>query len=133
MRSYWSVMYVGPHHGVFIKKLERLASFHVQELERERFIWDDEKVECSCFYVEHDANCWDDLVLEILQVARNIFPCWNVTIGKDEMHGETSKNLDGSSAEYQQRISGHRNIQWTIKKSQSYARMKWLNGQADKW
>ena len=133
MRSHWSVMYGGPHHGVFIKKIERLAGIKATELDCERFVWNDEKIEHSTFYVEHQASTWEEFVLEMLHTARLVFPVWNITIGAKSLEGLTSPHLSGPNVEYQQRISGHREIKWEINAFQQYQRMSWLNGQPNRW
>ena len=133
MQSYWSVTYTGPHHGPFIKKLERLAGFKALELERERFILNDEKIEHSMFVVQHDSQCWQDLVIEILDTAQAIFPVWNVTIGSKALSGETSRNMGGPNVEYQMRLSGHHSMTWEVSEAQNYKRKRRLGEQPDRW
>lgn len=129
MRSYWSATYSGPHHGVFVKKLERLAGIKAVELERERFTLDDEKLEHASFFVEHHAPGWSELVLELLRVAHLICPTWTVTIGDQSLVGAAGPHLVGGS----QRITGQRELRWEITQSQQYQRMTWLGGQPDRW
>ncbi|HEY8027333.1 MAG TPA: hypothetical protein VIF60_22510 [Burkholderiaceae bacterium] len=133
MQSCWSATYVGPHHGTYIKKLERLAGFDVVALERERFIVNEEKIEHSTFLVNHDSNCWQDLVIEILHTAQLIFPVWKVTICGNVLSGEVSRNMDRPNVEFQMRLSGHRSITWKVNKDQCYTRMKWFGSQPDRW
>jgi hypothetical protein len=118
---------------VFVKKLERLARIKVVELERERFFWNEEKVEHASFFVEHKASTWEELVLELLRVAHFIFPIWSITIGNRSLSGLTSLHLSGENVTYTQRITGHREVRWEIAESQKYQRVRWLSGQPNRW
>jgi hypothetical protein len=133
MQSYWSVMCVAPHHGNFLKKLERLAHFSALEVESERVIFNDEKVQCSTFLVRHQATSWNELVLELLGTAKGIVPVWKMTIETQSISGETSQNVGGPNVEYQMPLTGLRSLRWSINATQQYTRTKWLNGQPDHW
>lgn len=134
MKSYWSVLCVESNHGNFLRKLGRLAHFAPLEVESERFILNKKKVVHFTFFVVHEeALTWDGLVLEILETAKSIFPVWKITIETKTLSGETSQNIDGSNIEYEMRITGHRNISWSINESQQYVRTKWLNGSPNHW
>ncbi len=133
MKSYWSVMCASPHHGKFLKKLQRLAHFTALEVECERFILNDEKIEHSTFFVSHQASTWNELVLELLGTAKTIYPIWKMMIESQSLSRETSQNIDRLNVEYQMRLSGHRNITWSINETQKYTRMMWLNGLPNRW
>jgi len=129
MRSHWSAIYTGPHNGVFIKKLERLAGIKALELERERFLWtNNERVEGASFFVEHSAPAWGELVLEILHIAHLIRPTWSITIGTKSLSGSTNIR-DGNIVDYGHRIADQVEITWEIAESQQYRRANWLGSQ----
>ncbi|WP_125469054.1 hypothetical protein [Methylomagnum ishizawai] len=132
LQSYWSVMYVGPHHGVFLKKLERLAGFTALELERERFIMWEERVEHTSFLVEHRARTWPELIVDVLHIAQRVCPAWKLVMGNKAVVAETGPACSGVEG-YTQRISGTRTMRWEINEAQYYNRMRWLSGQPNRW
>jgi len=125
-------MYAGPHHGVFLKKLERLGEFVSLEVERERFVYFDEKIEHASFLVGHSASSWPELVIQMLHVAQLISPGWKVIVGTRSLSGEAGPKANGTEG-YQQKPSGMRLIKWEINEAQLYRRMRWLSGQPNRW
>lgn len=132
MQSYWSAMYAGPNHGVFIKKLERLGRIRALEIERERFFIGEDRIEHASFLVKHVAVSWQDLHWQVLEVARIVFPVWKVTLGKESLTCETGPDVSALTG-YTQRITGHRLLKVEANAAQYYSRMRWLSGQPDRW
>jgi hypothetical protein len=112
--SSWCLICAGPHHGVMVKKLERLAGIKALQLEQDRLVLGGEKLERSVFRLRHAAQSWPELVLEVLGIARRIHPVWKMTLGPDVLAGETGADVEGSGVKHQMPLTGLRVLGWQI-------------------
>jgi hypothetical protein len=133
MHSSWSITYFGHYSGVMIKKLERVGIFSAHEVERERFLIHDEKIEHASFLVEHDSKDWPTLVMDTFSIARRLIPEWRILLTKDSIRGSIGDVLNAYEPGYKLPVSGIRSIQWEINRDQKYTRMRLLSGQPDRW
>lgn len=82
MQSSWSISYFGGHSEIMLKKLERLGQFIAQDVETERLLIFEKKVEHASFLVSHDTESWPALAMDILSIARRLMPEWTYLSGK---------------------------------------------------
>ncbi|MCL2830088.1 MAG: hypothetical protein FWD77_05025 [Betaproteobacteria bacterium] len=132
-KSCWSVLYSDPHHGTFIKKLERLGDFSVLDMEEERFIFNHEKIVHASFMVEHATDSWDGLVMHMLTLARKFTPVWKIAIGDEMLSGETGPECSGMEQYRVEAVKGLRLLRWEINAAQEYRRTSWLGGLPNHW
>jgi len=133
MYSSWSISYAGQHMGVALKKLERVGKFVALDVEKERLLIHDEKVEHASFLIEHEAETWPSLVLSILSAACVLMPEWRVQIGPNFLQGSFGDIVNGYTPGYKLPVSGLRSVSWEVNDTQIYTRMRWLNGTANRW
>lgn len=134
MRSLWSITYGGPHHGVVLKKLARVGKFTPLEVERERFLIDDKKIEHASFLLHHDVEDRPSLLMAVLDAARLIFPEWRLSLlGEKKLTGEFGDFFRGYESGYTLPTTSLRSVKWEINEAQNYSRQHWLSGQPDRW
>jgi hypothetical protein len=133
MHSSWSISYSGQHSGVTLKKLERAGRFVALEVEKERLLIQDEKVEHASFLVEHDSESWPALVMSILSTARVLMPEWRILLGANSVHGSFGDILSAYKPGYKLPVSGLRSVAWEVNSEQKYVRMRWLSGTPNRW
>jgi hypothetical protein len=133
MHSSWSISYSGQHKGVTLKKLERVGKFVALEVEKERLLVHEEKVEHASFFVAHDSETWPSLVMSILSTARILMPEWRVQLSATAMRGSFGDILNAYKPGYKLPVSGLRSVAWEANSEQKYVRMRWLNGTPDRW
>jgi len=121
MRSLWTVTYVGPHTATTLKKLQRVLSFAALEEERERYVWDGERLERLSFFVDHGSSEWTSVVVSLLQATSKIAWAWQMTGDvKNEIRVEvtsdrTVSEFHGGSP------SGLREISWVLRRNEEYS------------
>ncbi|MFD1245081.1 hypothetical protein [Paralysiella testudinis] len=133
MQSSWSISYFGGYSGIMLKKLERVGRFVAQEVEMERLLINDEKIEHASFIISHEAESWPSLVMDVLSMARRLMPEWSIILGQDSMRGSIGSILSAYQAGYKLPASGLRSIQWEATADQKYTRLQWLSGSPDRW
>ncbi len=120
MRSLWTVTYVGPHTAITIKKLERFLGIKAEALERERLVWNGEKIERAVFFVEHGTSEWSLLLVELLHKMSQVALRWQ---GSGDAVNEFTAivSKDNSDTIFQQGLPpGFRELTWTVRADQSY-------------
>ncbi|MBW4553850.1 MAG: hypothetical protein KME35_22485 [Aphanocapsa sp. GSE-SYN-MK-11-07L] len=128
MRSLWTVSYVGPHTAITVKKLERLLGIKAEELERERLVWNGEKIERAVFFVEHGTIEWSLLLFELLHKMSQIAVQWQ-TSGDAVNVLTASVSEDNANTTFQQKLPpGFRELAWTIRGDQAYRTELFLAG-----
>jgi len=124
---------MGPHHGVVLKKLERLGNLKALEVDRERFLVDGVKVEHTSFCVRHAVNTWPELVVALMRCAQLICPAWQMVLASERLMAGIGDVVSGYHEAYACPVAGLRSVHWDVNQSQVYRRISWLNGQPNRW
>ena len=131
MQSYWNIEYVGSHTNIFIKKLERQLKIKAIDIECERVVYDGKKLEYADFYVNHDQESWEQLVVEMLKLSNKPCHSWHIT---GELGEIFSASLDVEESMYDPKVpSGLVKVSWSLNRSQVYSRFKYLNNHKNMW
>jgi hypothetical protein len=120
MRSIWTVTYVGSHTATTIKKLERFLEIKAEALERERILWNAEKIERAVFFVEHGSIEWSWLLVELLHKTSQVALRWQAS--GDAVNEFTAiVSRENADTIFQQKLPpGFRELTWTVRADQSY-------------
>ncbi|MBK7002424.1 MAG: hypothetical protein IPH35_21475 [Rhodoferax sp.] len=120
MRSLWTVSYIGAHTATTIKKLERFLSLKALDIERERYVWEGEKLERAAFFVEHGPLEWSALLVSLLQKTSTLASTWmthgdavqtlTVQVASENVHSQFRTGIP----------TGLREISWTVRTDQQF-------------
>lgn len=120
MRSLWTITYAGSHTATTVKKLTRLLSVTAEDIQRERYVLNDERIERAAFLVDHGDIEWAAMLVELLQKTARVAYRW-------QCNGDATTVLSGSvtrddlATEFHQGLpAGLKEIGWVVRTSQLY-------------
>jgi hypothetical protein len=120
MRSLWSVTYVGAHTATTIKKLQRLLRIQAIDLESERYVFNDKKVERAVFLVEHGACSWAEFILDLIQKTSMLATTWQMSGNEKHQLMVVIGGGDAAGALAQGLPKGLCEVSWVARPDQTY-------------
>jgi len=129
LQSSWSTCFRSPSHITSLEKLQRVGGFEALELEHERYEYEGAKVQRSTFLATHAATTWPELIVEMMNVARNICSEWRMDLRRGFIAGRTGEGQTGRPV----KPSGAMDIRWEINEQQLYKRLMLLSGGPNRW